>query len=66
MIFPQLFAAMFTSDAELMEFTKTALRIYMASMFLFGIQMACQMTFNSLGKSKGIHYSRCDAEILSF
>ena len=38
MIFPQLFAAMFTSDAELMEFTKTALRIYMASMFLFGIQ----------------------------
>lgn len=52
MIFPQLFAAMFTSDAELMEFTKTALHIYMASMFLFGIQMACQMTFNSLGRAK--------------
>lgn len=52
MIFSQLFAAMFTSDAELMEFTKTALRIYMASMFLFGIQMACQMTFNSLGRAK--------------
>ena len=52
MIFPQLFAAMFTSDAELMEFTKTALRIYMASMFLFGIQMSCQMTFNSLGRAK--------------
>lgn len=52
MIFPQLFATMFTSDAELMEFTKTALRIYMASMFLFGIQMACQMTFNSLGRAK--------------
>ena len=52
MIFPQLFAAMFTSDAELMEFTKTALRIYMASMFLFGIQMAWQMTFNSLGRAK--------------
>ena len=55
MIFPQLFAAMFTSDAELMEFTKTALRIYMASMFLFGIQMACQMTFNSLGRAKEIY-----------
>ena len=52
MIFPQLFAAMFTSDAELMEFTKTALRIYMGAMFLFGIQMACQMTFNSLGRAK--------------
>ena len=52
MLFPQGFAAMFTSDAELMEFTKTALRIYMAVMFMFGIQMACQMTFNSLGKAK--------------
>ena len=26
-------------------------RIYMASMFLFGIQIACQMTFNALGKA---------------
>ena len=42
---------MFTSDAELMDYTGTALRIYMASMFLFGIQMACQMTFNALGKA---------------
>lgn len=42
---------MFTSDAQLMEYTKTALRIYMGAMFLFGIQMACQMTFNALGKA---------------
>ena len=52
MIFPQIFAALFTSDENLMKFTETALRVYMASMFLFGIQMACQMTFNSLGKAK--------------
>ena len=51
MVFPGGFAAMFTSDAELMDYTGTALRIYMASMFLFGIQMACQMTFNALGKA---------------
>ena len=51
MVFPGGFAAMFTSDAQLMEYTKTALRIYMGSMFLFGIQMACQMTFNALGKA---------------
>ena len=51
MLFPGGFAAMFTSDAELMDYTGTALRIYMASMFLFGIQMACQMTFNALGKA---------------
>ena len=42
---------MFTSDDQLMEYTKTALRIYMGSMFLFGIQMACQITFNALGKA---------------
>ena len=52
MIFPQGFAAMFTSDPELLEFTKTALRIYMACLLLFGIQMACQMTFTSLGNAK--------------
>ena len=51
MLLPGGFAAMFTSDGQLMEYTKTALRIYMGSMFLFGIQMACQMTFNALGKA---------------
>ena len=51
MLFPGVFAALFTSDVELMEYTKTALRIYMGSMCLFGIQMACQMTFNALGKA---------------
>lgn len=52
MMFPQAFAAMFTADAELLEFTKTALRVYMACLLLFGIQMACQMTFTSLGNAK--------------
>lgn len=52
MLFPQGFAAMFTTDAALLEFTKTALRIYMACLFMFGIQIACQMTFTSLGNAK--------------
>lgn len=52
MLFPQAFAAMFTSDAALITFTKDALRIYMASMLLFGIQIACQMTFMSIGNAK--------------
>lgn len=51
MLFPQVFAGMFTPDAELIAFTKTALRIYMAVMFIFGIQISCQMAFNSLGKA---------------
>ena len=51
MLLPGGFAAMFTSDATLVEYTKTALRIYMGSMFLMGIQIACQLTFNALGKA---------------
>ena len=51
MLLPGGFAAMFTSDAALLDYTRTALRIYMAAMFLMGIQMACQMTFNALGKA---------------
>ncbi len=52
MLFPQMFAMMFTSDNALLNFTSQALRIYMASMFMFGIQIACQMAFNALGKAK--------------
>ena len=51
-LFPQAFASLFTSDAQLLLFTKNALRIYMACMILFGIQIACQMTFTSLGNAK--------------
>lgn len=51
MLFPQIFAGIFTTDAQLIAFTKTALRIYMAVMFIFGIQISCQMAFNSLGKA---------------
>lgn len=52
MLAPQVFAGIFTSDGELVAFSQTALRIYMSALFLFGIQIACQMTFNSLGKAK--------------
>ena len=52
MLFPQAFAAMFTNSEQLIAFTQTALRIYMACLLLFGIQVACQMTFTSLGKAK--------------
>lgn len=52
MLFPGIFASMFTSDPELLEFTAAALRLYMGSLFLFGIQIACQMTFTSLGNAK--------------
>ena len=52
MIFPQVFVGLFTSDATLLAFTKTVLRIYMACVFLMGIQIACQMAFTSIGCAK--------------
>ena len=51
MLFPQMFAGIFTSNPALVIFTKKALRVYMAVMFMFGIQISCQMAFNSLGKA---------------
>lgn len=51
MLFPKAFAAIFTSNAELVSYTAHALRIYCGAMILFGIQMACQFTFISLGNA---------------
>ena len=51
MLFPTVFATIFTSKPELIEFTSGALRIYCAALLIFGIQVAAQMTFISLGKA---------------
>ena len=51
MLFPQMFAGIFTPDASLIEFTATVLRIYCGVMCIFGIQIACQMTFVSIGNA---------------
>ncbi len=49
MAFPQVFVTMFNSKPELVSFASKALRVYCAVMFIFGAQIACQMTFVSLG-----------------
>jgi len=51
MLFPRAFASMFTTDTALLDFTESVIRIYFGGMFLFGIQIACQMTFVSLGNA---------------
>ena len=51
MLFPRAFAAMFTTDTALLNFTEGVIRIYFGGMLLFGIQIACQMTFVSLGNA---------------
>ena len=52
MLFPGAFASIFTNETELLSFTAHALRIYLACLLLFGIQIACQMTFTSIGCAK--------------
>jgi putative MATE family efflux protein len=51
MLFPRAFGAMFTTDTALLDFTERVIRIYFGGMLLFGIQIACQMTFVSLGNA---------------
>ncbi len=48
---PGVFVSIFTPDAALREFAAPALRVYMGGILLFGIQIACQMAFTSLGKA---------------
>jgi len=51
MMFPNVFVGIFTPDTKLIEFTVKALRIYCGVLCLFGIQIACQMTFVSTGNA---------------
>lgn len=51
MLFPQVFVGIFTPDEALIEFAAPMLRVYLGALCIFGIQIACQMTFTSLGKA---------------
>ena len=48
---PKALVSIFTIDQELIVFTSKALRIYFAVICMFGIQIACQQTFVSLGNA---------------
>jgi putative MATE family efflux protein len=49
---PNMFVSMFTDKVELIEFTVKAMRRYFFVLFVFGAQIACQMTFVSIGNAK--------------
>lgn len=51
-LFPGMFARMFTSSADIIALTERSLPIFMAGMLVFGIQRACQTTFVALGQAK--------------
>lgn len=51
MLFPRFFAEIFLTNLAWLDFTASALRCYCAVNFLMGAQIACQMTFVSLGNA---------------
>lgn len=52
MIFPQAFAKLFTSNADLIVLVGRVLPIFIAGMLIFGVQNVCQTTFMALGQAK--------------
>ena len=51
LLFPRAFASVFTPDEALLDFTARVLPVYFLGVGIFGIQIACQMTFVSLGNA---------------
>ncbi len=52
MLFPNVFAGIFTNDAALVDYTAWALRIFLACGFSVGFQISCQQAFMALGQAK--------------
>lgn len=50
--FPTIFAGIFTSDTELISLVGKVMPIFMAGIWLFGVQMGCQTSFMGLGQAK--------------
>ena len=52
MLFPNVFAGIFTSDAGLVDYTAWAIKIFLALGFSVGFQISCQQAFMALGQAK--------------
>ena len=52
MLAPRVFASMFSGDPALLDFTAKVIRIYALCIGIFGVQIACQLTFTAIGEAK--------------
>lgn len=52
MIMPGNVAAIFTDDMALIAYTEKSMRIYLAMLLIYGIQVACQYSFVALDQAK--------------
>lgn len=51
MTMPAAVASIFTSDTALIAYTNTSMRVYLAMLFIYGIQVACQYSFEALDQA---------------
>ena len=51
-LFPQVFVSIFNDEPALVNIAVWTLRVYVAGMFMLGVQFSCQQTFVALGEAK--------------
>ncbi len=51
MIWPAAVASIFTSDVALITYTNRSMRVYLAMLLIYGIQVACQYSFVALDQA---------------
>ena len=59
-----MLTGIFTNDTTLSAFAARALRIFMAGIFAFGCQIACQQSFVALGQAKISLFLACLRKII--
>ena len=52
MVAPGLVASVFTNDSALIAYTEGSMRIYLATLLIYGVQVACQCSFVALDQAK--------------
>lgn len=52
MVNPRFVASIFTNDANLIAYTESSMRVYLAALQIYGIQVACQYSFVALDQPK--------------
>ena len=64
LLWPRAVVRLFGNDPALIDYTVWTLRIYMAGIFAFGCQSACQQSFMALGQAKISLFLACLRKII--
>ena len=63
-LFPGIFAGLFTDSADLVGIVKSVLPVYIGGVWMFGLQMAVQNTIVGLGQAKTSVFLACLRKII--